>query len=91
MNIILLYLSREDIMSIFLSIHDITLVNDHIILHPPRSNDLEGLSDEATDVEIWKNPYAFFPKVEDISIYLQNMIKHDESFMPLLYKRKLAK
>lgn len=61
-----------------------TLAGNHIILRPPLSDDLDGLSDAAIDGEIWNNPYSFFPKVEDMSIYLQNMIKHDESFIPFI-------
>lgn len=75
-------------MIILLSVHDITLIGEYVILRPPRSEDLEGLSDAAIDGEIWSNPYAFFPQVKDMSIYLQNMIKHDESFIPLIIVQK---
>jgi RimJ/RimL family protein N-acetyltransferase len=86
--ILLLYLVKANNLIILLSGQNITLVGDHVILRPPQSNDLEGLSDAAVDGEIWNNPYAFFPKVEDMSIYLQNMIKHDESFIPLIILQK---
>jgi len=74
-----------------LSVHDITLVGDYVILRPPHSDDLEGLCEAATDGEIWNNPYALFPHPEDMSIYLQNMIKHDESIIPLIIVQKQTK
>lgn len=66
------------------------MIGDHVILRPPRSDDLEGLSDAAIDGEIWNNPYAFFPHVEEMSIYLQNIIKHDDLFIPFIIVQKEA-
>jgi N-acetyltransferase len=67
-----------------LDIHDITVTGNFIILRPPLYDDLEGLCDAATDGEIWKNPYAIFPSIEEMSIYLQNLIKHDDSVLPFI-------
>lgn len=67
-----------------LFVHDVTLNGNHIVLRPPRSDDLEGLCDAAIDGEIWNNPYALFPTVENMSLYLQNLIKHDDTFLPFI-------
>ena len=63
---------------------EVTLLGSHIILRPPRSDDLEGLKNAARDGEIWRNPYAFFPHVEEMSIYLQQLIDHDETILPFI-------
>lgn len=70
------------------SVRDTTLIGDYVILRPPRFDDLEGLSDAAVDGEIWNNPYTFFPQVEEMNKYLQSMIKHDGSFIPLIIVQK---
>lgn len=49
---------------------EVTLLGSHLILRPPRSDNLEDLKNAAKDGKIWKNPYAFFPHVEEMSIYL---------------------
>ena len=67
-----------------LDITEVTLSGRHVILRPPRSDDLEGLKNAAKDGEIWKNPYAFFPQVEEIPIYLQQLIDHDETILPFI-------
>lgn len=69
-------------------IEDVTLVGHHIILRSPRSDDLEGLCDAANDGEIWKNPFAVFPSVSKMSVYLQNLIKHDNTLMPFIIVEK---
>ena len=75
---------------VMLNIKDVTLSGSHVILRPPRSDDLEGLRDAATDGEIWKNPYALFPHVEEIPIYLQQLIDHDETILPFIAVLKLS-
>ena len=69
-------------------IKDMTLVGHHILLRSPRSDDLEGLCDAANDGEIWKNPFAVFPGVDEMSIYLQNLIKHDNTALPFIIVEK---
>ena len=61
---------------------EVTLSGIHVILRPPHSDDLEGLRNAAKDGEIWKNPYAFFPHLEEMSIYLQQLIDHDDQLFP---------
>ena len=56
----------------------------HIVLRPPTPDDLNGLCSAAADGEIWKNPFTSFPSIEEMSIYLQNMIKHDNSSLPFI-------
>ena len=60
----------------------------HILLRSPRSDDREGLCDAANDGEIWTNDFANFPNVEEMSVYLQNMIHHDTSFLPFVIIKK---
>lgn len=69
-------------------IKDMTLEGHHIILRSPRSDDLEGLCDAANDGEIWKNPFAVFPGVDEMSVYLQNLIKHDNTILPFIIVEK---
>ncbi len=73
---------------ILIDIQDVKLEGSHIILRSPRSDDLEGLSDAAIDGEIWTNPFANFPNVDEMSVYLQNMIHHDASFLPFIIIEK---
>lgn len=67
---------------------DVTLVGHHILLRSPRSDDLEGLCDAANDGEIWKNQYTVFPDVDEMSVYLQNLIKHDNTILPFTIVEK---
>ena len=67
---------------------DLTLAGDYIILRSPRSDDLEGLCDAANDGEMWKNPFTVFPSVSEMSIYLQNLIKHDNTSLPFIIIEK---
>lgn len=71
-----------------IDIQDVKLEGRHIILRSPRSDDLEGLCDAANDGEIWTNPFANFPNVSEMSVYLQNMIHHDTSFLPFVLIEK---
>jgi N-acetyltransferase len=74
-----------------LDIHDITMEQNHIILRPPISDDLMGLCSAAADGEIWKNPFASFPSIEEMSIYLHNLIKHDNTILPFIIVDKKLK
>lgn len=67
---------------------DVTLVGHHILLRSPRSDDLEGLCDAANDGEIWKNQFTVFPDVDEMSVYLQNLIKHDNTILPFTIVEK---
>ena len=69
-------------------IKDVTLAGHHLILRSPRSDDLEGLCDAANDGEIWKNPFAVFPSADEMSVYLQNLIKHDNTVLPFIIVEK---
>ena len=71
-----------------IDIQDAKLEGRHIILRSPRSDDLEGLCDAANDGEIWTNPFSNFPNVNEMSVYLQNMIHHDASFLPFVIIEK---
>jgi N-acetyltransferase len=74
-----------------LDIHDITMEHSHIVLRPPGPDDLDGLCTAASDGEIWKNPYTSFPSIEEMSIYLQNLIKHDNTSLPFIIVDKHLK
>jgi N-acetyltransferase len=52
---------------------------------------LNGLCNAAADGEIWKNPFASFPSIEEMSIYLQNLIKHDSTSLPFIIVDKHLK
>ncbi|HEU5120574.1 MAG TPA: GNAT family protein [Candidatus Nitrosocosmicus sp.] len=67
-----------------LNIREVTLSGNHVILRPPKSEDLEDLKNVALDGEIWKNPYSFFPNTEEMSIYLQELLNHDEKILPFI-------
>ncbi|CAN5592477.1 GNAT family protein [soil metagenome] len=74
-----------------LDIHDITMEHSHIVLRPPGTDDLDGLCTAASDGEIWKNPFTSFPSIEEMSIYLQNLIKHDNTSLPFIIVDKHLK
>lgn len=69
-------------------VKDVTLAGHHVILRSPRSDDLEGLCDAANDGEIWKNPFAVIPSISEMSIYLQKLIKHDNTVLPFIIVEK---
>jgi N-acetyltransferase len=61
-----------------LEIKQVTLEGKYVLLSPPSINDLDGLSSAAQDGEIWNNPYAFFPTINEMSKYLQDLLKEKE-------------
>ncbi len=65
--------------------------HSHIVLRSPILDDLNGLCNAAVDGEIWKNPFASFPSIEEMSIYLQNLIKHDSTSLPFIIVDKHLK
>lgn len=67
-----------------LNIQETTLSGRHIVLRPPHLDDLEDLKKAASNGEIWKNPYALFPHLEEIPTYLQQLIEHDETILPFI-------
>ncbi len=69
-------------------VKDVTLAGHHVILRSPRSDDLEGLCDAANDGEIWKNPFVVIPSISEMSIYLQKLIKHDNTVLPFIIVEK---
>jgi len=60
-----------------LEIKQVTLEGKYILLRPPSIKDLDGLSSAARDGEIWNNHYALFPTVNEMSEYLQDLIKEE--------------
>jgi hypothetical protein len=71
-----------------LNIGTITLEGKYVLLRPPSVNDKEGLSMAAQDGEIWKNPYAFFPSVNEIAENLKDLLKISDSFLPFIIINK---
>jgi N-acetyltransferase len=67
-----------------LTVKPITLEGNYVLLRPPLTTDVLGLSLAAKDGEIWNNPYAFFPHENDISTYLQDLLKGSNSFLPFI-------
>lgn len=67
-----------------LTIREVTLIGNQIVLRSPEMKDLEGLCDAACDGEIWKSPYSIFPSLEEMPIYLRNLIKHDNTILPFI-------
>jgi N-acetyltransferase len=72
-----------------LKIEPITLEGNYVLLRPPLITDEFGLSLAAKDGEIWNTPYAFFPAENDISAFLQDLLKGSNSFLPfiIIYKQ----
>ncbi|HYF98651.1 MAG TPA: GNAT family protein [Candidatus Saccharimonadales bacterium] len=71
-----------------IDIQDVELEGRYVILRPPTSDDLEGLCDAANDGEIWKNPFSIFPSISEMSVYLQNLIHHDNTILPFVIIEK---
>ena len=67
-----------------LIIKPIMLEGNYVLLRPPLTTDVFGLSQAAKDGEIWNNPYAVFPHENDISAYLQVLLKESNSFLPFI-------
>ena len=67
-----------------LKIEPITLEGNYVLLRVPSPTDVFGLSQAAKDGEIWNNPYAFFPHENDISVFLQDLLKGSNSFLPFI-------
>ena len=63
-----------------LIIKPIMLEGNYVLLRPPLTTDVFGLSLAAKDGEIWNNPYAFFPHENEMSEYL----KGSDSFLPFI-------
>ena len=49
-----------------LTVKPVMLEGNCVLLRPPSTTDVFGLSQAAKDGEIWNNPYAFFPHENDI-------------------------
>ncbi len=67
-----------------LTIKPTTLKGNYVLLRPPLITDVFGLSLAAKDGEIWNNPYAFIPTENDISAFLQDLLKGSNSFSPFI-------
>jgi len=57
-----------------LIIGPVTLEGKYIILRPPSIEDVDGLSTAAMDGEIWNTPFTQFPKTNEITKYIQEML-----------------
>jgi RimJ/RimL family protein N-acetyltransferase len=60
------------------------LKGNHVLLRPPLTTDVYGLSNAAKDGEIWNSPYSFFPHESEMSAYLQDLLKGSKSFLPFI-------
>ena len=67
-----------------LEIEPTILMGNHVLLRPPLTTDVYGLSNAAKDGEIWKSPYSFFPHESEISAYLLELLKGSKSFLPFI-------
>ena len=67
-----------------LTVKPVMLEGNYVLLRPPSTTDVFGLSLAAKDGEIWNNPYAFFPHENDISVFLQDLLKGYNSFLPFI-------
>lgn len=67
-----------------LIIKPIMLEGNYVLLRPPLITDVFGLSLAAKDGEIWNNPYALFPHENDMSKYLQDLLKGSDLFLPFI-------
>jgi hypothetical protein len=52
------------------------------------TTDVFGLSQAAKDGEVWNNSYAFFPHENDINVFLQDLFKGSNSFLPFIIVNK---
>jgi RimJ/RimL family protein N-acetyltransferase len=73
-----------------LTVKPVMLEGNYVLLRPPSTTDVFGLSLAAKDGEIWNNPYAFFPHENDISVFLQDLLKGSNSFLPFIIVDKQA-
>ncbi|MFY9795912.1 MAG: GNAT family protein [Candidatus Nitrosopolaris sp.] len=73
-----------------LTVKPVMLEGNCVLLRPPSTTDVFGLSQAAKDGEIWNNPYAFFPHENDISVFLQDLLKGSNSFLPFIIVDKQA-
>ncbi len=74
-----------------LIIKPVMLEGNYVLLRPPLITDVSGLSLAAKDGEIWNNPYAFFPHEDDISLFLQDLLKGSKSFYhPGIYEERIS-
>ena len=68
-----------------LTVKPITLEGNYVLLRPPLTTDVFGLSLAAKDGEIWNNPYAFFPHENYISAFsCCELFKGSNSFLPFI-------
>lgn len=72
--------SAQKVLEIELTI----LKGNHVILRPPLTTDVYGLSKAAKNGEIWNSPYSSFPHENEISAYLQELVKGSKLFLPFI-------
>lgn len=53
------------------TVKPVMLEGNYVLLRPPLTTDVFGLSLATKDGEIWNNPNAFFPHENDISEFLK--------------------
>jgi RimJ/RimL family protein N-acetyltransferase len=61
-----------------LDIKQVYIEGKYVLLRPPSIKDLDGLSSAAQDGEIWNNRYALFPPPNQMSKYVQDLLKEEE-------------
>src|SRR6476620_5072773 len=61
-----------------LEIKKVSLEGKYVLLRPPLINGVDGLSSAARDGEIWDNPFALFPTINEMSKYLQDLVKEEQ-------------
>jgi RimJ/RimL family protein N-acetyltransferase len=71
-----------------LKIIPVSLEGKYVLLRPPSPNDFDGLSSAVQDGDIWNNPYALFPNLEEMPQYLQGLVKEQKSILPFIMIHK---
>lgn len=67
-----------------MDVERITISGKKIILRPPLQSDLTGLINAAKDGEIWENPWAIFPNIQEMQNYLNNLLKETRLMLPFI-------
>lgn len=74
-----------------LNIEPVTLEGKTVLLRPPSSGDLNGLILAASDGEIWTNPFSLFPSINELHVYLQELLKSSNLSLSFIIIHKYSK
>ena len=74
-----------------LNIEPVTLEGKTVLLRLPSYDDLNGLILAASDGEIWNNPFSFFPSINEMNGYLQELLKSSNLHLPFIILHKPSK